>query len=911
MSAEPVPPSRVDRLRAALLAACVTVAAFCGGDVIARQYPFGPRTRDVNDLGNQFVPFHAHFWDLLHGRADGGWLLNWQSGYGSSFLPDYGTYLSSPFAPLVALFPRDQIDLAVYVVTVLKLGAAAAAMACLLLALRPGPRWAAGMLGASYALCGWTIMLASYDPMWLDGLIAFPLLCVVGEWARLGRRPVAGIAVVALCWTANFYTAYMATLGAALVLGARLATEPPPPGRTPARGRLAAFGRAALTTGLGVGLTAPLLLTIVKGTGLAYPAPEQTFRPLPWSDLLMRLLPGTYGFSSPSTYVDTGALLLAFVLPFHHVVPGRSRVVWAVLVVVVAASFQWGPTHLMWHGFTPPNGSAYRQTFVLSGVLVVAAWLTVSHGLPAWRPLVYGAAVMAAVAGVAALGADKGLAGLGTYPLLGVGLVVGVGALAHLRRLQDGVGGRWPAVPAAVAVGVLIVAQVGQLALSNAYTDRKRLAAMDDYPVWGTHQNLQSAAIDKADGWPDHRTEPGRTQTVGNDPMAVGGQGAQYYSSFTSDVWTRTLAALGGGWTSHGRSLQSLDGPVTDVLFSVGARVHSTLDPRLPRLPLEGAAPKVTRRPVPPLVTVRAQAPEGAYGRSPFRNQEMLLGSAVYGVPATAVYDADGHRLRPGRGGAYATPGFTGDARRSTYRIEASCPAGDQAYLWAPDFKGTAGLDGVKGAERVWYMGGMPSHRAPVQRLGDVPAGGRLRLLLTAVSGRFSVEPDGVGCLSPRALVAAESRLTMSGAIQVRVGDDGVRARLPRGSRGYAVVAAPAISGWSCGVDGGPAHAAQSYLGLVSVPLGEATGTGDRTVSCTFTPPGLHQGEAIGAAAFAGTLGVVAYGWWRRRKGDGAKDDVDPGAVASSSQASGPKIRSSDGRSPDGVSALLRAHPIG
>ena len=127
-------------------------------------------------------------------------------------------YLSSPFAPLVALFPRDQIDLAVYVITVLKLGSAAAAMAVLLLVLRPGPRWAAGLLGTSYALCGWTSMLASYDPMWLDGLIAFPLLCMVGAWARAGRRPIAGIAVVALCWTANFYTAYMATIGAALVL---------------------------------------------------------------------------------------------------------------------------------------------------------------------------------------------------------------------------------------------------------------------------------------------------------------------------------------------------------------------------------------------------------------------------------------------------------------------------------------------------------------------------------------------------------------------------------------------------------------------------------------------------------------------------------------------------------------------
>src|SRR5690349_15947856 len=120
MAPQDIPPRGTDRLRAALIAACVTAVSFCLGDAVARQYPFGSRTRDVNDLGNEFVPFHAHLWDLLHGTADGGWLLNWQSGYGSSFLPDFGTYLSSPFAPLVALFPRDRIDLAVYVITVLK-----------------------------------------------------------------------------------------------------------------------------------------------------------------------------------------------------------------------------------------------------------------------------------------------------------------------------------------------------------------------------------------------------------------------------------------------------------------------------------------------------------------------------------------------------------------------------------------------------------------------------------------------------------------------------------------------------------------------------------------------------------------------------------------------------------------------
>lgn len=179
---------RAAGLRAGLLAALLTVLGTCGGDAVARVFPFGPRHRAVNDLANQFVPYHAYLWDLLHGRTEGGPpLLDWRAGWGTSFLPDYGTYLSSPFAPLVALLPRDDIEYAVYGVTVLKTAVAAAVMTVLLRRLGPGGPGPAGpagpagwwwpaVLGAAYALCGWSLAEGTYNPMWLDGLVAFPLL---------------------------------------------------------------------------------------------------------------------------------------------------------------------------------------------------------------------------------------------------------------------------------------------------------------------------------------------------------------------------------------------------------------------------------------------------------------------------------------------------------------------------------------------------------------------------------------------------------------------------------------------------------------------------------------------------------------------------------------------------------------
>ncbi|MEV7726797.1 YfhO family protein [Streptomyces sp. NPDC087917] len=776
-------PGRRPGLLGSALAALVTAVAVAGGDAVARVFPYGSRHRSVNDLGNQFVPFHAHLWDLLHGRAEGGLLFNWQSGYGTSFLPDLGTYLTSPFAVLVALFPREDIDLAVYVVTVLKMAAAAAAMAWLLRTQARGPWWAAGLLGASYALCGWSVIEAAYNPMWLDGMIAFPLLCLTGEWALRSRRPVLGVLVVAVSWTANFYTAYMATLGAALVLLLRVVLT-----REGTRERALVVGRAAVTTVLGIALAAPVLAPLFLSSKQAYPGWFREFSPVSWADLFARLMPATYSFNSPAVFVGTGTLLLAAALPFHRAVPARTRWGWTGLVVGVALSFQWEPTHLAWHLFATPNGSAYRQTFVLAGIVVIAAWTGLSQSPPGARPLIAGAGLLTAAvlsAGSSALATTWG------YALFGGGLAVTAWAWWSLGR-------RRLLVPAA---GLLAAVLVGQAAATTAYGHKGKLAGLDDYPSWNGAHTARAEALAGADGWPAYRTDAGRPALSGNDPMLLGGEGGSYYSSHTPDVFTRTMAALGAGWTSRGRNVQSLDNPVTDAVFAVGARLRP-----------DGT---IARTEVPPLVTVRPAGPPRAYGDSPFANQEALLGAPVYEDP-----------LAPG-----------------------VCRAGTEAFLWAPEYNATARLgDGLP----VRLNGYAPRNRAALQPMGTSNgSASKLRF------DRPAPASWALSCLDRGRLEPAVAALRASGAGAVEVTDSGVRATLPPGSAGTAVIATPAVAGWSC--DGRPGG---SYLGLLAVPL-----DGRTTVSCTFRPPGLFAGTA---AAALSALVVLALAFRRRRRGTAA-----------------------------------------
>ncbi|MFF8277070.1 YfhO family protein [Streptomyces lateritius] len=822
------------RLRAASGAAFLSCLVLCLGGALAGSHPFGPTTRNIVDHGQQYLPFHAYWRSLLLGDADGDLFLNWSSGFGSNFLGDYGTYLSSPFDLMVVLFPADRIELALYVITAAKITAAGGAMAALLLTLRRGPWPVAAVLGAAYALCGWTLNYGATVPMWLDGLLAFPLLCLVGEWARAGRRPVLGPLVVAVAWYANFYTAYMATVGAAVVLLVRLLTAD-----GAGRRRLAGLLRAARAVLVGIGLAAPLVVVIFLATRVADPTPEVAFTAVAWTEVFARLLPATASVASPALFIGTPALALALTLPFNGAVAPRVRAAWTAAVCLVALSMQWEPTHLLWHAGASPNGIPYRQTFVLCGLLLMAAWLSIAQGLPRAPALLAAGALLAAMT-YAARG--SAVVDRWTYPAFAAALTLAVLAAAAvlLARLlarrctgRLAVGAR--ALPAA-AVTLLVLAQAGETAVTAGRIEEQQLGKVAWAPRLGPWHEDMARATAREDAWPRHRTDPGEVPG-GNDVLLVGGQGADYYSSLTSDTYSRTLSALGFGFYAKGRHPVGLDHPVTDALFSIGTRMRSR-----PSAPARTDEPPeatitTTRSAVPPLVTVRPDVRLSAsgvrFGDSAFANQELLLGTQVYATPA-------GLRRTDGSG--------------SVTTLTASCPAGARLWFWAPAFKGTAAL---AGRPPVDFAGGLPSVQGPMRSLGTVPASGSVRIEVRAAEGTPALPRQPVGCLVQEKLDSALRRLTVTGATAVRTTGHTLTAEVPAGSTGTAVIAVPRISGWSCAAGDAPHAPAQRYLGLLAVPLdGETT-----TVSCAFRPPGLRLGGALGALAL---LCLAAIGFRHR-----------------------------------------------
>ncbi|MCX5376513.1 YfhO family protein [Streptomyces sp. NBC_00091] len=792
------------RLYGPLLAFVITAGACCAAWAARGTFPFGNTGRALNDQANQYVPFHRALWDLVHGQAAGDLLFSWRGGFGQQFLSDYYTYLGNPFSWLAVLVPREHVDLAVFAITPVTMGTAAALMAVYLGKLHPGPWWQRGVLGATYGLCGWALSDASYIPMWLWGLVALPLLGIAVEWCLEGRRWPGVALLVSLAWFGNFYTAMMATMAACVLLAIRLVTLD----MTGAQ-RLRALGRAATAAATGILLTLPLLLPSFLSSGAAQPTKAGAFDPVRIEVFLAGMLPATHLWGGrPRLYVASLGLILAGSFLLNTSIAKKTRLVWAVATLLVVASFQFPPTQYVWHGLAVPNGNPYREAFVFSGMVVIVAWLALANRpRPLHLALVTGLLVLATFV----LRHTDDFGGWTWPAVLGGGAV----SLLALTLLALGEKRRYLVPVAAVLmIGVVFAESAVAAASADARRARERWAKPEATSSRSITNHFD--AVRDVDGWPAYRTDSGAPQTSYNDALALRAEGPQYYSSYLPEATYKALEPLGYGFKNDGRTFFGADNPVLDAIFSIGARVRP------------GTAPgtwTAAKFPAPPLVTVRSAPYTSPNPPSVYARQETVLGATVYEVPQVTR---------------------AGTPTEQTYA--AQCTPGSEAYWYSPELFGTLRAGGADHALWDRMTGVIP--------LGPVPASGRLDVTVETRTENATAGPRPIGCLDRSRLDTAVRHLTTTGATTVRTGGHTIEATLPEGATGTAVLAVTDIPGWQCSAP------VRDFHGLLALPLTPGT----EKLSCTFTPKGLPPGLAAAALALLTLASVTTATALRRRR---------------------------------------------
>lgn len=336
-------------------------------------YPFGERSVLSLDLNAQYVYYFDYMYDVFAGKES--LFYSWSRNLSGEFMGIIGYYLASPFNFIVWLFPRKMITEGLLSMMLAKTAAVGLTSCIFLKGHRGYSDTTSVIFSVTLAQCGFFVV-QTMNPMWLDGLVALPLVVMGVERVCDKRKFLLYVLSLLYIFVANFYIGYMIGIFSALYFLYYMASG---------KSKNKCFGEvcgATLMYGLSsvsaILMSCFMIFPVYKSLSngkFTFSNPDYTpienFNIL---DIIIKLFPTTYDTvrmeGLPVLYCGTLTLILAAVYFAARKIPAREKISGAVLLGVLVVSMYVRPVDMMWHGGQMPNWLPYRYSFLISFLLI-------------------------------------------------------------------------------------------------------------------------------------------------------------------------------------------------------------------------------------------------------------------------------------------------------------------------------------------------------------------------------------------------------------------------------------------------------------------------------------------------------------------------------------------------------------
>ena len=855
-----------------LLSGLLGLVAMAAAYAHLGMWPVGTKTGMIVDMHHQYAPLLAQLRDrLLQGDS---LLYAFEVGLGSSFLPLFGYYLASPFNLLLLLFPESLLTEGILCITLLKNALCAAFFAAMLQTLSGKRDLRVCIVSLMYSLMMY-LLAYSWNIMWLDCLMILPLIIVGFErLMRTGRYPLYVLTLFYALY-ANYYIGFMVCVFLVLYYISWVLRQRRTPG---------CLGRSAVRFGLGSllggGLAMALLLPVYFSLSATSAAggslPSEWASNFPALGLFEQLLygatPTIRSGNLPNVYCGILAVLLLPVYFTLSAIPLRRRLTMGGLLAVVSLSAPLNIPDLIWHGLHAPNDLPYRFSFLISFVLLLIAYETLTY-MEKIRPRQLGLSA-AAVAilifvlekcdAVAALtGAEKAkeLPFVSVYvSLLLVALYAGVLCLA-----------RRPGVFRRLSASLLLLVVTAEMTVGAGRT----LDTLNKNEYFTAHENYvdnvdtdairlavskakEIAAQDTANGPWRMEFLPRRTCV---DTALFDYRGITSFASSNSYETTRLMGSLGYAINGVNSYLYRSFVPASDSLLGIR---YVILESRIDNHRQLKLRDSVTARrtdsygetedktlyiyentaALPIAYAVGGDIHGFSYSYySPFDTQNSLY-SALTGN-WDDLYTFAELKSEDGEGYTSGTCGFTVDGA-GTAEFTARAEQSGQYFLFA-DCRAASSIS-VRCRDDSWDVSpGEPY----IIDAGELSAGAEVTFTVTTdstASGNLYVAR-----LDTAQFDAAMAKLSANGMTVDTFTDTAVSGTLTATEDGAVMTSLVYDTGWTVTVDGKPVEAFDAGQGLLAFDVSAGT----HTVEMTFFPRGLKAGLLISGVSLLLFLALV------------------------------------------------------
>ena len=334
----------------------------------------------VLDLNGQYVYFYEALRNVIHG--DNSLLYSFSRALGGEFIGIFAYYVASPFAWLVALFPRGMMLEALLFIFLLKTGFCGFSFGFYLhKTSRHINKTHIVTFSTMYALCSYAIV-QQHNSMWIDALIWLPIITyAIEELIKKGHYKLFVISL-SIMLMSHYYIGYMVCIYVALYFFYYLFATKNNNLINEKMHMLKSLLRIGIFSLIAIGVAA----IVIFGAYYSLQFGKNTFSTPSWDftfrydllDLTAKVLPGAYDTVRPEglpvIYCGTLVLLL---LPAYYLsknISLKEKVLSSSLLAFFLMSFTLKPLDTVWHGFQVPNWLNYRYSFIFSFLLLVIAY---------------------------------------------------------------------------------------------------------------------------------------------------------------------------------------------------------------------------------------------------------------------------------------------------------------------------------------------------------------------------------------------------------------------------------------------------------------------------------------------------------------------------------------------------------
>ncbi len=320
--------------------------------LISGMHPGGDRSILTLDLNAQYISLYQYLYDVLAGKES--IFYCWSRNLSGEFLGVVAYYLSSPFIFLIYLWPREMIIDGVMTMILAKVGTIGLVMSVYLSKSHKCNRWSSIIFSACYSLSSYVIV-NQFNPMWIDGLIALPFICLgIEKLIDYGEFKMLFLSWL-YAFVSCFYIGYMLAIFSVIYAIYYCFVSDSITNFKYVLLRARWFTAAALAAGLSsTFILLPAYSSLSNGK-LDYARPDFSFEAnFSIFEFFEKLLPNSYDTVKhgglPFIYCGVITLIPAVCYFFIKNISRRKRLAGAGILLVMFICMLIRPINLLWHG---------------------------------------------------------------------------------------------------------------------------------------------------------------------------------------------------------------------------------------------------------------------------------------------------------------------------------------------------------------------------------------------------------------------------------------------------------------------------------------------------------------------------------------------------------------------------------